>query len=703
MLDKKEPLKVPPGIRFLSEWSDFELPNYPCIIDKQITGCGFTEYVINGNFNSVLCSPRTNLLKNKVAQHNRKILGIDGSFVGEDINLYYAKSTIERDPGIDKDLEKQRADKEESIEIETIDIEKFKTDLNNAIDSFISHGKPIKICVTYDSFRKVKEVLLERGLLDTFYIIIDEFQSIFTDSRFKPDTEMEFVTHLQGIQRVSFVSATPMMEDYLNELEEFNSLPYIKLDWKTLDPGRLITPDLTVKSCRGINEVAKRYITDHRKGIFDKRTKFSLNGSPEEVVEARELVFYVNSIKNICEIIRQNKLMPEDVNIICADTSDNRKKIRESFRVVYREASRDIKELPSLGDVISQVPIPDPITGLVYNKPITLCSKTVYLGADFYSDCARSIILSDAGIESLAVDITLDLPQILGRQRLESNPWKNSAEIWVRYGVRSGEITQEQFEARLQEKIRRTESLLLSYESSPTSNSKHDLADKYLSALKSENYRNDYVAVNKHSGSDLKPQMNKLVMISEKRAYEIQRVDYKNRFNVVKAVINQFGLNSINADLQLFIESIESSKFFTGKFRAICKYIEDSPLELKETLLLHMPEPFKTYYFTLGPDFLSSVSYSKSKIEEAMNLKLNSGTKIYTKEEISEYIKSSFEVGDRKSKSEWKQVLEDLYKTIGISKKAKASDLEEWFVIKRISIATLDGKRSDGFELISLR
>ena len=62
----------------------------------------------------------------------------------------------------------------------------------------------------------------------------------------------------------------------------------------------------------------------------------------------------------------------------------------------------------------------------------TLCTRTVYLGADFYSTNAKSYIFSDANIDSLSVDITIDLPQILGRQRLETNPWKNRADLYYK-------------------------------------------------------------------------------------------------------------------------------------------------------------------------------------------------------------------------------------------------------------------------------
>ena len=41
---KKSKLDVPSGIRYMSQWSEFKIPNIPHIINKQIPGCGFTEY-----------------------------------------------------------------------------------------------------------------------------------------------------------------------------------------------------------------------------------------------------------------------------------------------------------------------------------------------------------------------------------------------------------------------------------------------------------------------------------------------------------------------------------------------------------------------------------------------------------------------------------------------------------------------------------
>ena len=56
----KDKIIVPRGIRYISEWKDFNFSRFPdkCIINKQLPGCGFTEYCINGSENVILCSPR---------------------------------------------------------------------------------------------------------------------------------------------------------------------------------------------------------------------------------------------------------------------------------------------------------------------------------------------------------------------------------------------------------------------------------------------------------------------------------------------------------------------------------------------------------------------------------------------------------------------------------------------------------------------
>ena len=64
--------------------------NFPHILDKQIPGCGFTEYCLNCNLNVVLCSPRKMLLENKYEQHYE--------------DIYYFQSILEVENKYDQDI-----------------------------------------------------------------------------------------------------------------------------------------------------------------------------------------------------------------------------------------------------------------------------------------------------------------------------------------------------------------------------------------------------------------------------------------------------------------------------------------------------------------------------------------------------------------------------------------------------------------------
>ena len=85
----KQKIIVPKGIRYISEWKEFSLPQGRNVFNKQLTGCGFTEFCITNNENVILCSPRKILLENKEEQHPE---------------VLYVRNEFEKELGIDKDL-----------------------------------------------------------------------------------------------------------------------------------------------------------------------------------------------------------------------------------------------------------------------------------------------------------------------------------------------------------------------------------------------------------------------------------------------------------------------------------------------------------------------------------------------------------------------------------------------------------------------
>ena len=636
---KKTKIVVPAGIRFMSQWKDFIIPNEPCIMDKKIPGCGFTEYCLTNSENVILCSPRKLLLRNKEKQHPGEVL--------------YVNNSLDQDETTDKDLEKfNRSSGIVPTKLTDITPETTQQEIIEALKNLINtyslnrsvSGFPVKIIVTYDSFRLVKETLGDR--MKNFRVIIDEFQSIFTDSRFKSDTELEFMHHLQDLQKVCYLSATPMIDQYLERLEEFKDLPYYELDWGIEDPCRVLKPDLKIRTCKSVNEPAYKIIKEYLDGNFES-TSFRDSSGNIQTIESKEAVFFVNSVTNIIGIINKCKLTPDQCNILIADTPDNKKKLKRRLGAKW-----EIGDIPLLGQP---------------HKMFTFCTRTVYLGADFYSTNARAVIISDANIETLAVDISLDLPQILGRQRNDENPWKNRAEFY--YKTRKELKTKEEFDRYIEFKVKKTNELLQSYQEVTN---KHTLAEKYKKDTNASNYKDDYVSINEHSGKDMFPELNKLVLIAEQRAFDIQQIDYKDRFSVFNTLVKA-GVMSKGSEISRFIEDFNSLPNFSLKMRAIC---ESGFNEYEMSAILdQVPKTYKNYYLVLGPERCKAHGYNVTDIKrEYEDLVMDKGG-------ISADIYRYFSVGELYSNKEIKDKLTEIYNKHKYGKTPKASDLENYFKV----------------------
>ena len=680
----KEKIEIPQGIRFLNDWKEFNFNRFPdkCIINKQIPGCGFTEYCIRSNENIILCSPRKILLENKWDQHQQEV--------------YLVRNEMDKDPGVDKDIDKVKKDlskptyktheeisneKGEEDKRNSIIYDRLNKEIREYVYYCISNNIPSKILVTYDSYRIVQQILIDMGLFDKFYTVIDEFQSILHDARFKSDTEMKFMNYLKKSHSAIFVSATPMMEEYLEMLDDFKDLPYFELDWYTLDKTRVIKPDLDVYLMRSVGEKAKEIIDTYLQGNF-KEIIVMRGGIPVKII-SNEAVLYVNSVNHIISIIKKSELKPEQVNILCADTEENKKKIKRRLGKEF-----NIGKVPKEGEP---------------HKMFTFCTRTVYLGADFYSLCARTFIFSDSNSDCLAVDISEDLPQILGRQRLFENPWKNNAEFYYRSTADYRKMEWEDFAKIIKNKEAATKDLLLSYNSSPTNSSKYNLAIKYQKDAKNSSYRDDYVAVNRIINDQtgdiiLKPVINDLVKVNELRAFRIQQIDYKDRFTVFSTIHNQLTPDDIvNKEVSDFIRIYDSLTTRYDKLKLLCEFgLSKSAINIVLGQISDSDE-IKSYYTILGPQKLKSLSYDVSRIRKAL------GIVIFSPELLINSIYSDFKEGEKYTLTSIKSRLDSIYSSISYQSSPKATDILKYFEIKECLISIeVEGKkkRMRGYELI---
>ena len=640
---------IPIGIQFISQWKEYSLPKGEhCIVDKGVTGCGYTEYCLQNNENIILCSPRKLLLENKEEQHKN------------DDNILYLENNI----------------------VEFSDVLQIETKIKNHIALCEMNQKPVKFMVTYDSLHYISEYLIASNLEKDYIFVIDEFQSIFCDAKFKSDTELEFVEQIKDLQKVCFVSATPMLTKYLEMLDYFKNLPYFELDWVKEEPGRIIKPQINVKYCGKRNTIQseiKKVVEKYRSGVYEVCRYKDENGLLREI-QSKEAVIYVNSVLDITKAIKYNHLTIDQCNILVSKTTTNEDKIRKAFGGKKKDGITYIGTVPKQGE---------------QHKMFTFCTRTVYLGADFYSTNARSFIFSNANIDCLSVDISLDLPQILGRQRLIENPWKNSADLYVT--LKCDKKSRQEFINYMNRKNKATESLLKAFFLLPEDD-KDALVINYEKVARTFNYKDDYVAVNHHSGSKTVPVFNKLMQVAELRTFEIQEYDYADRFTILSRINQEYNISErkdkIDSTLNRFNYEFTT---FIDKMKYLCSQKENLSNEEYNAVLSLVPMEYSNYITTLGVDKIKTWRYQRSDLDKEFK-KLSNQQGL--ENDVIKSILSSFKIGERDTKANIKERLGNIYNSLGYTKTPKASDLEQWFEIKSVLLSE-NGKRVNGFEIIN--
>jgi hypothetical protein len=702
---EKHEIIVPKGIRYIGDWNDFSIDKFdgPYIMNKTLTGCGFTELCLTNDKDVVLISPRRFLLENKEEQHEG--------------DVYYFRNdnevSVDFELDVDKDDVKAIKKKAETFEEESktktlMNLEKIKDNFRDAYNNFkkIRPNDPFKILVTYDSFKHVKDVLYNistsdgKSALDDFFFVVDEFQSIFIDARFKSEAEIGLLKELAGLTKVCFVSATPMLDKYLSMLDEFKDLPYYELNWEKDDPGRVKKPKIEIKFTKNLNEEARMVINSYKNGKYDIR----IDPDTKEIVESKEAVLFLNSVGGICQVIRTNKLHLEECNIICADTSKNQESIRKAFNSVLKKEAEESGEIPKSytksDKVIGRIPVKGE-----QHKMFTFCTRTVYLGADFYSTNARSFIFSDANIDCLSVDISMDLEQILGRQRLLTNPWKDYAKVFIRTLSDKNIETEKEYAIRLNTKKKTTRNLLDLYSEADPEKRK-DLAKNYLKVAKTYHYKDDYVSVTiikdwtTGKVMDLIPEFNNLMMISDMRAFEVQQIDYKDRFTVFSAVDNS-GIEGATPKSQELMEKFNHFGDTTSKLKMLVEISGDETLTKRDinSFLEMIPPKYKDYYTIVGPDIIRACGCFECEVKKRWRKEVKGDD--YNEQVISR-MGDLFRIGCKYSKSGIKESLKALYQELNYKKTAKATDLEIIYIMKAIKVQE-GGKWVNGFEILGKR
>ena len=625
-------LNVPDGIKYLSDWHDLWNTLLPegqhYILNKRICGCGATEAYLRSGRKIILASPRKHLLYNKYSQH-----------LSDNLYLY-----------------RYQGNKKRYFE-NTGNTEKDILAFNDKLGRYVQSGGR-KILTTYDSLGKIVKVLLNSGeCLQEWIVVVDEFQSIFCDCQYKATTEYEFSMILGMFSTVVYLSATPFLESYLDMTGQFGGLTVYELLW----PANMTQiPEVEViKSRKSVSCLCARLVDDYRKGngksILVDGGKFI----------AGEAVFYINSISEIKKIIQENNIRPEEANIICSSKPENIRKLDELSQKTGMKFR--IGDIPQRGEP---------------HKMFTFCTSTVYIGADFYSTNAYSYIFANPRISSMTVDVSVDLQQIIGRQRLEENPFRNSATLY--FNTRESRVDRQALEEAVREKKEKTQRQIKNYAVVPY---KNEMLQMMEDTIKKYGHKDHYCCIVRDSNGRVCVVENEILEIADRRAWEVTNMIYNNDFSMYRALKDGVNVtkatDSNNPEIQRIFTEWNMDNRFDRKARMYCNLHENAPLLLEECNFIE--RKYKDYYDALGREGFESSYWREDYIKQTL---APVPMKLLPRNEIAGRLMDVLKAGGEYTRSEVKEILRGIYHELGIQGKPSASDITGYLTCEEKNIRT---------------
>lgn len=603
-------ITVPKNVEFLTDWNEFELPKG--ILNKGVTGCGATSVAIQDEHKTIICSPRINLIKNKVGQHEG-LLGVFGDVKNNEIIAYLEKAEMPKMP---------------------------------------------KIMVTYDSMPRLAKLIDDKS---DWRVVVDEYQYLLIDSGFRSDKAIALLDAVNEFDYVTYLSATPIADKYIQRMEQFKDVPYTELIWgdrvERIDVERIV-------SAKPINN-AIEIVRNYQKGIYPTKGD----------AISKECVIFLNSVTNITNIINQTKIPPEDVNIIVADTEENRKLVRQIGKGGY-----DIGTIPLEGEP---------------HKMFTFCTSTAFAGCDFYSTCASTFVISDNKKVHTSIDIATELAQIAGRQRLACNPFRKT--IVFIYNVDIGESNADVYKRAIEQKLEDSEDYAELKNSTPEK-CRRFVIQETTEMQNIKKYSENYVRYDEKSDCFT---VNRWAYLNELFAYDVQHENYQDSIRVKKQLENcGFGIKGEEkrSDYKEQLKCILVKEGFGDRMKRYCdlrQMKESCRFYLASDIMERQYEDLRLYYDKLGYDRIKSLGYKEKDMKNELE-------RSYYENDIKQKFREVFTVGERMSTEDIKRTMTEIYASYGIKKKGVATQLERDYGIrlKATKVTMPDGFRKGGYEFV---
>ena len=648
MSNKTNQILIPAEYKFINQVPEFkdDLPDN-AYIDKTVTGCGITTAVLQNNVDYVIAVPFKSLADNKKIQSS-----FNSIFYPHEIFVFHS------------------------------DVDYKEDELTEYLQR--NKSKPKKIMVTYDSVPKLSNLISFKE----YKLFIDEGHKLLEYAgNFKPVVVYKLLDLIYDFKSFVITSATPISDDFTNE--KLKQIPKIKLNW--IDSVKVNINQIRVNQNQLRDTIISVILKYLRKETSDN------------------IYLFYNSVKNIAKIckdlVTKFGATSDDIKIICADTSENR------------------KTLLTIGKNFKPSKVIEPSEPNKFYK-INFITSTAFEGQDFLDPNGRTYIISDSKLEHTKLDISTQVSQIVGR--LRDSKYKNEFNmIWTASPTLGYKTEQEYFDY-LQ---KRKESSELCIEDFTKSGSEitqnaiinYVIKDPFFIDL-SENDKKELI-LNPDAINHL---MN--TFIGTHLQYYVN-MNNKDGFIETECIV-ECTLNEIFAgdtDSTLTIEELNPTdkrkllkKSNFGK--AVKEYYEAKYyIQHKDEQIL-TDSQFKHYEniildFETNPDFDCVMEYidlfgfdqelkdfSDGYLRES-NIKKRVEHE-YEKRRFIEIAKNQFKIGDRKSNKQFKNDIEKIINYYKLNLKPSISLLNLIYNISQTTITCIENSNKkilNGYEIISLK
>lgn len=499
-----------------------------------------------------------------------------------------------------------------------------------------------KIMVTYDSLPKVVKALEERGDIKEWKVAIDECHKLVDSGAFRAGAVRGVVANYKKFGAFLFGTATPVKDEY--QLPSLKEIQKVNVRWNNLQPVSVSYGQYEKDLDKVVATVCADFIEGRREGNAH---------------------FFINSVKMILSIIKYLKNYDEaNFNIVCSDNDRN-----EELIEMFNKKQGSKFYISKVGKNV---------------RKINFYTATAFEGSDIEDENGHTFIVTDGSRDHTKIDIMTVLPQICGRLRNAIN----KAKIHLLYTQNQyySFVSEAEFSTKVKETIKKKTSVVNTFKYAKE-NQDEETCQVLLKGISDDAY------LLEEDGNLI---INESAWYNEMHCFaSLHTIYYVNKDKKKSGIkdgaknVNGIRYDYKSTDAVTITELVKSNLSIRTKFNELCKEYFNADEDVRNRIALVEPI-IKEAFDALGQDKMEALELRKTEIQKEL-IKLNAIRSNDWK--IVSMLK--YNIGQLLEKNKIKEKLQEIYVTLGIDKKAKATDISQWYEVKEVDIWNKELKKSE--------